>query len=534
MAEIKPKIVDGVKYWNIVDNKNLTYTDETGKVWKGKQAFNRKFEDNLISILNSEEDRLGRPLKKPEISALRRHKDIGMWLVDGDAASVQSVNAFVESLGTDSQGLPKKRKTLSLSVPQSNNKYFTREFIESKEFRDTHLKKWYKRLDKQGWPPGTDKKGFIKYLQDSYNQTDAYNKILEKRLGFKFQAGHIWGSMGPIGDRTTIGPYGSFSGGKFTLRNVTSQPSKPTFKQLTSKAWGIITGNVPSRFDPRGVQIEGAADLLEAGFGGQGWDGALVDYLTQGLGDIDHLDAWDKAYIAFGDPSKGDFIGKTIEARKAQILTPGGKDKILQGAADFGATSENLSGPVKTGNLFDQPFDSPQKLGNLPRDVIDQLNNIRNLPIAERRLAVKALAASGALTLFGGFGTAMSAAETYGRKSIFEETDDPLDKLQYQISAASLGGDAVSWIPTPWTVAIGSAGSLLADTANTMIDFGRNPYSEEELNKALVFSSDFEQGKTLTEGSTDTRLTAPGMVKVESDDDDEKDKYVPMLQIPKA
>ena len=128
----------------------------------------------------------------------------------------------------------------------------------------------------------------------------------------------------------------------------------------------------------------------------------------------------------------------------------------------------------------------------------------------------------------------MSAAETYGRKSIFEETDDPLDKLQYQISAASLGGDAVSWIPTPWTVAIGSAGSLLADTANTMIDFGRNPYSEEELNKALVFSSDFEQGKTLTEGSTDTRLTAPGMVKVESDDDDEKDKYVPMLQIPKA
>ena len=48
MAEIKPKIVDGVKYWNIVDNKNLTYTDETGKVWKGKQAFNRKFEDNLM------------------------------------------------------------------------------------------------------------------------------------------------------------------------------------------------------------------------------------------------------------------------------------------------------------------------------------------------------------------------------------------------------------------------------------------------------------------------------------------------------
>ena len=389
MAEIQPEIRDGIKFWNIVDDKKLTYTDGTGKVWKGKQAFNRKFEDNLIAILKSEEARLGRPLKKPEISALRRHKDIGMWLVDGDAASVQSVNAFVESLDTDSGGFPKQRKKLSLSVPKSNNKYFTREFIESKEFRDTYLKKWYARLDKQGWPPGTSKKGFIKYLQDSYSQTDAYNKILEKRLGFKFQAGHIWGSMGPIGDRTTIGPYGTFSGGKFTLRNVTSQPAKPTFKQLTSKAWGIITGNVPSRFDKRGVQIENAADLLEAGFGGQGWDGALVDYLTQGLGDIDHLDAWDRAYIAFGDPSKGDFIGKTVEARKAQILTPGLKDEILKQAADFGETAENLSGGVKTSNVFDRILDQPNLLGDLSRDQIDKVNTIHKLPVSEQRAEIK-------------------------------------------------------------------------------------------------------------------------------------------------
>ena len=58
----------------------------------------------------------------------------------------------------------------------------------------------------------------------------------------------------------------------------------------------------------------------------------------------------------------------------------------------------------------------------------------------------------------------------------------------------------------------------------------------------LVLSSDFEQGKNLTEGPPETsftnptkpELTAPGMVKVKSDDDDKKDEYVPMLQLPKV
>ena len=180
---------------------------------------------------------------------------------------------------------------------------------------------------------------------------DIYNKILENKLGFKFDAGHFWGAMGPKGDRTIIGPYGPRSEGKFTFRNVTSQPTLPSMKQLLNPTWNVITPNVPGFFDKRSVQVTGAEELLNVGGGGQGWSGALADYLTQGLNDIDKMDAWDKAYIAFGDPNKG--AGATAEVRLAELLEPGGKDRVLARVSEFAETAENLSGPVTKGNLFD-------------------------------------------------------------------------------------------------------------------------------------------------------------------------------------
>ena len=346
MSNIKPKIVDGVKYWNIINDKKATFTDSKGKVWTGKQAFNRKFESVLKEVFNNETTRLGRPLTKPEISALRNHKDLGVWVIDGVPASVDRIKSFLgQSKGRT------KTTSLALKIPKTKNKYFTRDFLESKEFRDTQLKSWYARLDKEGWPPGTSKKGFIKYFNDSANAVKDYNKILSKRLGFDFDAGHLWGAMGPIGDRTTIGPYGNLSGGVFTFRNVTSQPTRPTLKQLTSAPWNIVTANVPGFFDERGVQVTGAQELLEIGAGGQGWKGAFTDYLLHNNPKIDNdlinkLDYWDKAYIAFGDPSRGKFIGNTAEIRLAQLLEPGGKDKILLGAKALASTAVEESGEV--------------------------------------------------------------------------------------------------------------------------------------------------------------------------------------------
>ena len=193
---------------------------------------------------------------------------------------------------------------------------------------NSEVKKWFDRLDEQGWPKGTSKKGFTNFLTRSYDQTVEYNKILEKQLGFKFDAGHFWGAMGPEGDRTIIGPYGFRSEGKFTFRNVTSQPRSPKMEQLLNPKWNAITPNVPGFFDKAGAQIASAEDLLNVGAGGQGWHGALADYLTQGLNDIDKMSAWDKAYIAFGDPSKGS--GATPEVRLAELLEPGGRDKVLK------------------------------------------------------------------------------------------------------------------------------------------------------------------------------------------------------------
>jgi len=130
MAEIKPKIVDGVKYWNVVDDKKFTFTDKKGIVWKGKQAFNRKFESVLTEIFNKEKDRLGRRLETQEVSALRKHPDLGVWVIDKKPASVNRINSFLgQSKGKT------KVKSLSLNIPETKNKYFTRDYLESKELK---------------------------------------------------------------------------------------------------------------------------------------------------------------------------------------------------------------------------------------------------------------------------------------------------------------------------------------------------------------------------------------------------------------
>jgi hypothetical protein len=155
--------------------------------------------------------------------------------------------------------------------------------------------------------------------------------------------------MGPEGNRTIIGPYGFRSEGKFTFRNVTSQPRSPSMEQLLNPKWNSITPNVPGFFDKAGAQIASAEDLLNVGAGGQGWHGALADYLTQGLNDIDKMSAWDKAYIAFGDPSKG--AGATTETRLAELLEPGGRDKVLKRTGHYAATSEQFMPRNPDGSL---------------------------------------------------------------------------------------------------------------------------------------------------------------------------------------
>ena len=91
---VKPKIKDGVKFYNITS--------------KNKIEANRLFEKKLTEIFNLETKAKGSPLTTREVSKLRNHPDLGVWVIDGKPARVTDLNAFLVS---------GKMKTLSLHIP---------------------------------------------------------------------------------------------------------------------------------------------------------------------------------------------------------------------------------------------------------------------------------------------------------------------------------------------------------------------------------------------------------------------------------
>jgi len=465
---LKPKIKDGVKFYNITS--------------KNKIEANRLFEKKLTEIFNLETKAKGSPLTTREVSKLRNHPDLGVWVIDGKPASVTDLNAFLIS---------GKKKTLSLHIPKERTG-FTRKYLESPKNMNREVKKWFDRLDKQGWPKGTSRKGFTNFLTRSYDQTSEYNKILEKQLGFKFDAGHFWGAMGPEGNRTIIGPYGFRSEGKFTFRNVTSQPRSPSMEQLLNPKWNSITPNVPGFFDKAGAQIASAEDLLNVGAGGQGWHGALADYLTQGLNDIDKMSAWEKAYVAFGDPSKGS--GATTEVRLAELLEPGGRDKVLQRVGEFAETAEDLSGPVKTITKGSEEWWKLQE---------GLLSNASKTGVGKKLLKASFIPVVGSLLAPG----IVKAAEERQ-----EENPNPVNWTQLQLERASQFGSNLSTAglagvvtPEPISTAVGagavaigetidtaaSVPSLLIDAARYAVKHAQNPLTDEELKKEFQKTNDY-------------------------------------------
>ena len=366
MAEIKPKIVDGIKYWNI-DSSNAS-------------AYNREFERQLLRVRDLEEAKLGRKLKPKEISKLRRHPELGVWLIDGKPATVDKVNQFIN----------KKIKTLSLKIPKQKNTYFTRSGLESVKNLPPSMKRWFKRLDKEGWPEGTSPEGFFKYINDSKKEIQAQDKVLSEALGFNFQAGHWWSAIGAEDARTVIGPYG-FGGGKYTLENLSPQPASPSLKQLLSK-WNILTPNIPSKFDARGVQIESAEDLLSIGAGGQGWQGAFVDYMFKDSPDISRLsdikDPFLKSYIAFGDPSRG--AGGSLQQRLAQV------EAYSDFQPSFGGTQTNFFKYLNDKGVYTPPTIAEQlakaqaasKKGKIVHLIKNTIDDVMSIPGVKPTLEV--------------------------------------------------------------------------------------------------------------------------------------------------
>ena len=53
------------------------------------------------------------------------------------------------------------------------------------------------------------------------------------------------------------------------------------------------------------------------------------------------------AYVSFADPTRGDFIGKTPEARYAQMFDPDIREDVWRQTAELAETAEAQSGPVR-------------------------------------------------------------------------------------------------------------------------------------------------------------------------------------------
>jgi len=354
MAEITSEIIDGVKVWQVPKGKLAEASDNFSAMIKA--IYDRAIEEGI--------ERTGNPdfkLSSKEISALRHHPDLGMWFSGKTPLAVDSVNAFLTKTPIGAKKILKKK--LNLIIPKDTANTFGRKFFENIDNAPKEFTDWLDRLEgisKKGtfWPKGMSFKGFKKYIaQKGYKATLDLNKALEAKLGFKFDVGHLWGALGGKGERTLVGELGARIEGKFSPQNVAPQPRALTLKQLLDPTYNVFTPNVPPFFSKAGYQIAGSQELLDVYGGGQGWSSSFADYLLsespniEKLGDLGPREV---GYIAFADPTYGDFIGKNPEARYAQMFDPGIRDDIFRQVGELAETAEEFSPAAR--NI---PVDSP-------------------------------------------------------------------------------------------------------------------------------------------------------------------------------
>lgn len=168
---------------------------------------------------------------------------------------------------------------------------------------------------------------------------------------------------------------------------------------------------------------------------------------------IEHLlDQSDAQSIQQG--SSGDPTNKVIVTQTAARF----KDRVRQNVppgytVTLNPTTESVR--VVPDKFFD-PVADPDTLPGVDVPVGSDISNLKNSLSATRgsigfkRGALTGLAAGG-IAAIGPLGTAVSAAETAGRKEIADETGNPIDRVQQYISGASLAADVASYAP-PLTV----------------------------------------------------------------------------------
>jgi hypothetical protein len=140
-----------------------------------------------------------------------------------------------------------------------------------------------------------------------------------------------------------------------------------------------------------------------------------------------------------------EYLGQPIEVEHGIPISKGGfsNDPNNLGLA---TRETNLTKRDKLGGSeYNRALEENKYLSNLANELRSERGAIKF-----RRSAVTGMAAAGIAAL-GPLGTAVSAAETAGRKEIADETGNPIDRAQQYISGASLAADAASYAP-PLTV----------------------------------------------------------------------------------
>ena len=165
---------------------------------------------------------------------------------------------------------------------------------------------------------------------------------------------------------------------------------------------------------------------------------------------------------ASGDPTNRYLqpVTKGISKTDAEnyLISQGLEDQVV--IMQDEQTGKNRFVPAKTANTFQFPSEQGQPFNNL----------------ADLKKLATGLAAGGVAAIYGGMGTAASAAEVGVRGKIADQTGNPIDRLQQGIAGLSLGADVASYAP-PLAVPASIASGVL-DATNMGIDTTRGLIKE--------------------------------------------------------
>ena len=477
MAEIVPTIEDGVKIYNVKASKGVTIAD-----------FEELYTNKINALIDLKKQELGVDKLKPEqISALRKDRRLGLWFLEGKPVNVTSLNQAVKANRKVKFTIPKPRPNLDRNfleawprndeVPLSANSSFRKrvknlnkiqnlqEQLGNNEITERVFNNRMKKIigasyDPKkiyGFGPGQSMKGMKKYMRDAYSNIRRLNQAFEAKHGFPFDVGHMWQSVGNPGERGIIDAFfGSRVEGKFTPENVAPQPRKLALEQLDHPFWSQINPNVPHK------QQDTLKDLKNIYSGGEGWSGALDDYLMSGdtnyfkLSDIDPKL---RSYITFG--KKG-----TLEQRLAQVE---------QFQRDFGGAStgtqkgffelldkDGVYNPKSIEALTEQATDVAKK-GDIVGIFKQGSKTAQMLSKTPARFALPAA------------GIALSTLNVGVKAEELEQNPTLINKARYRLSQAELALEGTELATAGAASPVTTPLQLLLFTADASLGYAQNP-----------------------------------------------------------